>query len=73
MSCIKKNSFAFLICSGSKASVKLEELVMSKQMQKDIPKLSPGVQTASLEGFHSVINQFAPKMFGFSYHGMLSR
>ncbi|XP_078327710.1 uncharacterized protein LOC111106332 isoform X2 [Crassostrea virginica] len=58
---------------GSKASVKLEELVMSKQMQKDIPKLSPGVQTASLEGFHSVINQFAPKMFGFSYQGMLSR
>lgn len=58
---------------GSKACVKLEELAMSKQMQKDIPKLSPGAQTASLEGFHSVINHFAPKMFGFSYHGMLSR
>nr|XP_022311177.1 uncharacterized protein K02A2.6-like [Crassostrea virginica] len=32
---------------GSKASVKLEELVMSEQMQKDTPKLSPGVQTAT--------------------------
>ena len=34
-------------------------------MTKDVPKLSPGPQTAALEGFHAVINHFAPKMFGF--------
>jgi hypothetical protein len=42
-------------------------------MKKDIPKLSTGPQTAALEGFHAIVNHFAPKMIGFSYHGMLSR
>jgi hypothetical protein len=42
-------------------------------MKKDIPKLSTGPQTAGLEGFHAIVNHFAPKMIGFSYHGMLSR
>ncbi|XP_071784227.1 uncharacterized protein [Asterias amurensis] len=35
--------------------------------------LSPSMQTSSVEGFHSVINQYAPKMFSFSYEGMLCR
>ena len=30
-------------------------------------------ETISLEGYHSVLNQFAPKMFAFSYLVMLSR
>jgi hypothetical protein len=37
-------------------------------MKKDIPKLSTGPQTAALEGFHAIVNHFAPKMIGFSYH-----
>ncbi|XP_061170182.1 uncharacterized protein LOC133179442 [Saccostrea echinata] len=58
---------------GTKVAERLSDIVMSTQMKKDVPKLSPGQQTASLEGFHSVINHFAPKMIGFSYQGMLSR
>lgn len=34
-------------------------------MTKDVPKLSPGAQTATLEGFHTVVNHFAPKMIFF--------
>ncbi|KAK7473608.1 hypothetical protein BaRGS_00035155 [Batillaria attramentaria] len=42
-------------------------------MMKDVPMLSTGPQTASIEGFHSVLNHFAPKMYGFSYSGILHR
>jgi solute carrier family 8 (sodium/calcium exchanger) len=52
---------------------KLQDVVNSRQMKRDIPKLSPGQQTSSLEGYHSVINHFTPKIIGFSYHRMLCR
>lgn len=52
---------------------KLELIVNSRQMKRDIPMLSPSFQTSSLEAYHSIINQFAPKMYKFSYFGMQSR
>lgn len=33
-----------------------------RQMKKDIPMLWTSFQTSSVEAFHSVINQFAPKI-----------
>lgn len=63
----------FFPFSGTKVYEKLQDIINSKQMKKDIPKLSPVQQTSALEGFHSVVNHFAPKMIGFSYHGMLCR
>ncbi|XP_063446332.1 uncharacterized protein LOC134725945 isoform X3 [Mytilus trossulus] len=54
-----------------------EEAIQKEKLQgwmkKDIPMLSSGQQASELEGFHSVVNHFAPKMIGFSFHGMLSR
>ncbi|KAF3861260.1 hypothetical protein F7725_000036 [Dissostichus mawsoni] len=44
------------------AAVKLETLVCNKTLCKDISKLSGGCQTSSVEGFHSLLIQFAPKM-----------
>ncbi|KAK3087395.1 hypothetical protein FSP39_005395 [Pinctada imbricata] len=58
---------------SSKVFVELEKCIGSTRVKNDIKKLSPGPQTAALEGFHSVLNHFAPKMIGFSYEGMLSR
>ena len=52
---------------------KLQDIVSSNQLKKDILMLSHGHQTSALEGYHSVINHFAPKVIGFSYHGMLCR
>lgn len=58
---------------GTKVMEKLELIVNSRQMKRDIPMLSPSFQTSSLEAYHSIINQFAPKMYKFSYFGMQSR
>nr|KAG5701329.1 hypothetical protein BaRGS_006103 [Batillaria attramentaria] len=61
------------IKAGTKLSAKLTDILESRQMMKDVPMLSTGPQTASVEGFHSVLNHFAPKMYGFSYSGILHR
>lgn len=58
---------------NSQASVKLEKIILSKTLLKDIAKLSPVHQTSSLEAFHSLILKFAPKHTAVSYLGMLCR
>lgn len=40
---------------------------------KGIKKASPLAQTSCLEGFHSVVNQYAPKTAAYSYQGMYCR
>ncbi|XP_067294166.1 uncharacterized protein [Pseudorasbora parva] len=58
---------------ASKATYKLEKLLMNKRALGDVKKLSPLYQTSALERFHSVILQFAPKNVAFSYLGRLCR
>lgn len=58
---------------ATKVCEKLQTVISSCQMKKDIPMLSTCQQTSELEAYHSMINHFAPKMIGFSYHGMHSR
>ena len=52
---------------------KLQDIVTSTQMKKDVGMLSSDTQTSDLESFHSLLNQFAPKMIGFSYCGLRTR
>lgn len=58
---------------GTKAAVKLEELASAPSLLKDVGKLSGDLQTWSLEAYHSLVNQFAPKMCAYSYEGMKCR
>ncbi|XP_028414075.1 uncharacterized protein LOC114537143 [Dendronephthya gigantea] len=57
-------------------SVAYEKMVgalTNTRLMNGIKKASPVSQTSCLEGFHSVLNQFSPKMIGYSYPGMFCR
>ena len=61
------------ITVGSYAYEKLCETLNKPSLLKAIKKASPAQQTSSLEGYHSVVNQFAPKMYAYSYLGLYTR
>ena len=61
--------FCFIVEAYEKLCAALQKTTLTKAI-----KMASSVeQTSCLEGYHSVVNQFAPKMFAFSYLGMLSR
>ena len=64
------------LCISSTGSVVYERLceaLTNNALVKGIKQASPLSQTSCLEGFHSVLNHFAPKMIAFSYAGMYCR
>lgn len=63
----------FFLISGSDVYIKLCEALNNSFLLRGIKQASPVQQTSCLEGYHSVVNQFAPKMLAFSYLGILSR
>ncbi len=50
-----------------------QKIVENKLLLKESQNASPYGQTTGVEGYHSVVNHFAPKMFHFSFDGMKSR
>lgn len=52
---------------------KLCKALKKTSLVNGIKKASPIAQTSCLEGFHSVVNQFAPKMIHYSFSGMYCR
>ncbi|XP_037498631.2 uncharacterized protein LOC119372223 [Rhipicephalus sanguineus] len=57
----------------SPAFHQLKTIVDNPLLLRDIRRLSPEVQTFSLESFHNVLNCFAPKSNAFSEDGMQAR
>ncbi|XP_064639095.1 uncharacterized protein LOC135494756 [Lineus longissimus] len=49
------------------------QILQNKVVLKAVSRLSSDGQTSGLEGFHSTVNHFAPKMYHFGYQGMKSR
>lgn len=64
-------SISWLI--GTLVYEKLCEALSNKALVRGIKQASPHAQTSCLEGFHSVLNHFAPKMIAYSYVGMYCR
>lgn len=62
-----------LLFLGSIAYEKLCAALTNNSLMKGIKQASPFAQTSCLEGFHSLLNQFAPKMITYSYIGMYCR
>ncbi|XP_028408273.1 uncharacterized protein LOC114530875 [Dendronephthya gigantea] len=61
------------ILPDSPAYTKLSGAMLKKSFVKGIKQASPLDQTSCLEGFHSVINQFSPKMNAYSFSGIYCR
>ena len=51
----------------------LENIVLDKTLFMDVANSSAFGQTSPVEGYHSLINQFAPKMYHFSFLGLKTR
>lgn len=52
---------------------KLCSALTNASLVKGIKQASPFAKTSCLEGFHSMLNHFAPKMIAYSYTGMYCR
>ncbi|XP_066270376.1 uncharacterized protein [Branchiostoma lanceolatum] len=61
------------IFSGSLAHDKLCAVLLKKDRLKDVRKLPSDAQTSCLEGFHSTLNHWHPKMTHFSWLGSYCR
>ncbi|XP_028403949.1 uncharacterized protein LOC114526538 [Dendronephthya gigantea] len=61
------------ILPDSPAYTKLSSAITKKSLVKGIKQASPLDQTSFLEGFHSVVNQFSPKMNAYSFTGIFCR
>ena len=58
------------LTAGYLALEKIKDGLCSTRMDEAIKQASSVAQTSCLERYHSVVNQFSPKMTHFSYPGM---
>ena len=61
------------LSQGTVVYDKLCAALTNNALVKGIKQASPFAQTSCSEGFHAVLNHFAPKMIAYSYNGMYCR
>jgi hypothetical protein len=67
-------TYAVFFCLlDSIAYIKMHAALTKRSLVAGIKKASPLEQTSCLEGFHSVLNQFSPKMLSYLYPRMFAR
>jgi solute carrier family 8 (sodium/calcium exchanger) len=66
-------SLGVIFFTDSPAYEKLCFALTNPSLMKGIKQASAQEQTSCLEGFHSVVNQYAPKMVAYTYPGMFCR
>ena len=63
----------WILISGTNVYNKMKQVLMNTRLLNDVKRLSGEDQTSCLEGFHSTLNQFHPKMICFSWLGTYCR
>ena len=63
----------YYVLAGTKAYEGVYDILTEKALAADIRKLSTKHQTSSVEAYHSMVINFAPKLLVFSYEGMVCR
>ena len=63
----------FHLSTDSPPYERLEKELLNASLMNGIKQISPVSQTSCLEGYHSGVNHFAPKMFAYTYPGMYCR
>ena len=67
------SSYHYLTLLESLVYEKVYGALTNQRLTKGMKQASAIEQTSCLEGFHSTLNQFAPKMAAYSYVGMFCR
>ena len=68
-----KNSNFTILSVGSKPYEKLNAIVTKKSCINDVRNMSSEAQTSCLEGFHSTLNHWHPKVLSYSWMGTYCR
>ena len=64
---------AFSFFEGTQTYDTLQSILTNSNILKDIKKLSSDAQKSCIEGFHSLLNHWHPKMTHFSWLGTKCR
>ena len=75
LKCFRRDDARYIYLNFLESVVyeKTQAALLNSNLKRGISQASPLSQTSCLEGFHSVLNHFSPKMISYSFAGMYCR